>query len=152
MTNFVPRIRIRPVESRDEAAWVDLRTALWPDFPDEHPVDVRRYLAKPPDRTVTFVSEMDGRIMGFAEISLRDFAEDCSTSPVGYIEAVYVEPDFRIAGVGRALIDAGEQWARDRGCTEMASDRALTNDPSGHFHESIGYTETVRLVAYRKDL
>ena len=44
------------------------------------------------------------------------------------------------------------QWARDHGCTEMASDRALTNDPSGHFHESIGYAETVRLVAYRKEL
>ena len=63
-----------------------------------------------------------------------------------------MEADFRIVGVGRALIDAGEQWARERGCTETASDRALTNDQSGHVHESIGSTETVRPVAYREEL
>lgn len=152
MSITVPGIHVRPVESRDETAWVDLRTALWPEWPDEHPVDVRRYLAKASDRTVAFVAEIDGRIIGFAEIGLRDYAEDCATSPVGYVEGIYVEPEYRVAGVGRALVEAGEAWAREKGCTEMASDRALTNEASGRFHESIGFTEAVRLVAYRKDL
>ncbi len=130
-----------------------MRTALWPESPEDHPEEIAEYFAAPPTRSVCLVAtDRHGAVVGFAEVGLRDYAEDCYTSPVGYLEGIYVEPEARISGVGRALVAAGEEWARALGCTEMASDRALDNESSGSFHEAIGFSETVRLVAYRKDL
>lgn len=139
--------------SADAEAWIRLRTALWPESPEDHPEEIAAYFASPPPRSVCLVATgRDGAVVGFAEVGLRDYAEDCSTSPVGYLEGIYVEPEARTSGVGRALVRAGEEWARSMGCTEMASDRAVDNESSGRFHEAIGFSETVRLVAYRKDL
>jgi aminoglycoside 6'-N-acetyltransferase I len=74
------------------------------------------------------------------------------SSPVGYLEGIFVVPEHRRSGVGEALVRAAEAWARERGCTEMASDRQLDNEPSGVFHEAVGYEEAERIVCYRKSL
>jgi aminoglycoside 6'-N-acetyltransferase I len=91
-------------------------------------------------------------IVGFAEVGLRAYAEDCVTSPVGYLEGIYVVDAERGRGVGRALVAAGEQWARAQGCTEMASDRELANEASGLFHQALGYEEVERIVCFKKSL
>lgn len=144
---------VRPVLPADAEAWIALRDALWPASLVDHRAEVPAFLADPPAREACFVAEREGRgVVGFAEVRLRDYAEDCLTSPVGYLEGIYVVPELRLSGVGRALVAAGEEWARSLGCTEMASDRELGNDPSGAFHEAVGYEETVRIVCYRKSL
>ena len=144
---------VRPATPADTEAWCRLRTALWPECPDDHPEDIAKYLVSTTERSVCFIATVgDGSVVGFAEVGLRDYAEDCDTSPVGFLEGIFVDPDVRTSGVGRALVQAGEEWVRAQGCTEMASDRVLDNEPSGAFHEAIGFAETVRLVAYRKDL
>lgn len=145
-------IVVRRVAAEDEADWVRLRTALWPEWPDDHPVEIRAHLQEAPEREACFVAVVKGEVVGFAEFRLREYAEECETSPVGYLEGIFVDPSVRVRGVGRALVEAGEGWSRDRGCTEMASDRELTNEVSGAFHLAIGFDEAVRLVAYRKDL
>lgn len=89
---------------------------------------------------------------GRSALVVRRVTPDCTASPVGFVEGIYVSPDDRLGGVGRALVAAGEAWARERGCTEMASDRVLSNEASGAFHESLGYVETVRMACYRKEL
>jgi aminoglycoside 6'-N-acetyltransferase I len=144
---------VRPVARADAGAWLALREALWPGTPNDHRHDVDRWFTSPPPREACFVAERPGvGIVGFAELRLREYAEDCTTSPVGFLEGIFVSPEQRFGGVGRALVAAGEAWARERGCTEMASDRELSNDASGAFHESLGYVETVRIVCYRRDL
>lgn len=144
---------VRHVEARDAEAWISLRDALWPGSRADHEAEVPSWLAEPPEREACFVATLrDGRIVGFVEARLREYAEDCLTTPVGYLEGIYVVPEVRVMGVGRALVDAAEAWARGRGCTEMASDRELANEASGAFHEAVGYQETVRIVCYRKSL
>lgn len=98
------------------------------------------------------MAEADGVLIGFAEARLRDYAEECDSSPVGYLEGIYVQPEVRVGGVGRALVGAVEAWARERGCTEMASDREISNETSGAFHLAVGFSEATRIVTYRKDL
>jgi aminoglycoside 6'-N-acetyltransferase I len=93
-----------------------------------------------------------GHLTGFLEASLREDADGCATSPVGYVEGWYVLPNHRLSGVGRALIEAAEDWARVRGCTEMASDALLDNTVSHQAHQRVGYAEVERAVRYRKNL
>jgi aminoglycoside 6'-N-acetyltransferase I len=71
---------------------------------------------------------------------------------VGYLEGIYVDPERRSSGVGRALVQAAEDWARRRRCTEMASDRELHDEASGRFQRAVGYDEVERIVCFRKDL
>jgi aminoglycoside 6'-N-acetyltransferase I len=151
--SIVSDASIRAAAPPDASAWIALRDALWPGSRDDHVREIAAYFSDPPPREACFVADAgDGVLVGFAEMRLREYAEDCTSSPVGYLEGIYVVPGRRRTGVGQALVAAGEQWARELECTEMASDRELANEASGAFHESVGFTETVRLVCYRKPL
>lgn len=137
----------------DADDWIRLRTELWSDSPDDHPREIAEYVADPPADAECFVAETsDGRIVGFAEVGLRWYAEGCRSSPVGYLEGIYVEEAYRRRAHARGLVLAGEAWARSQGCTEFASDRALENEMSGAFHLAAGFEEVERIVCYRKDL
>ena len=103
--------------------------------------------------TVVFVAERpDGTLGGFLEAGTRPYAEGCHTSPVGYIEGWYVDPDLRREGVGRALVEAAEAWARGIGLQEMASDALIDNEVSHQAHLALGYREVERIVCFHKDL
>jgi aminoglycoside 6'-N-acetyltransferase I len=104
-------------------------------------------------RLAVFVCEdRDGSLVGFAEASLREWAEGCSSSPVGYLEGWYVAAHARRRGVGSALLKAAEEWASACGCTEMASDTELGNEASEVAHRALGYQVASRVVAFRKRL
>ncbi|MEK9509562.1 aminoglycoside 6'-N-acetyltransferase [Gemmatimonadota bacterium Y43] len=146
-------VTIRLAESSDRDAWIRLRDALWPGTPDDHRSEVDAFLSRPSPRDACFLAVApEGAVIGFAEARLREYADGCVTSPVGYLEGIWVEPDHRRTRVGEALVAAVEGWARSRGCTEMASDRALDNEASGRFHEAAGFEEVERAVLYRKAL
>jgi aminoglycoside 6'-N-acetyltransferase I len=142
---------IRIATAGDIAPWALLRAALWPDAsPEELRVEAPGMLAD--DRQAVFVCDANDRLLGFLEARLRDHAEGCTSSPVGYLEGWYVIPEARGRGIGRALAFAAEAWARTQGCTEMASDAVLDNVLSHTMHERIGYEETERIVCFRKSL
>jgi len=143
-------ITVRPVRAADREDWLRLRGALWPGSLPDHGQEVDNHFATRPDGSECLVAEVEGAIVGFAEVGLRAYAEDCLTSPVGYLEGIYVIDAERGRGVGRALVEAGEQWARAKGCTEMASDRELANEASGLFHQALGYQEVERIVCFKK--
>ena len=94
-----------------------------------------------------------GEPAGFAEASLRhDYVNGCDTSPVAFLEGMYVAPVMRGQGVARALVAAVQAWARSRGCSELASDAALDNLGSHQMHKALGFAETQRVVYFRKML
>ncbi|MFI5230126.1 MAG: GNAT family N-acetyltransferase [Gemmatimonadales bacterium] len=104
------------------------------------------------DAAVFVAERADGGLAGFVEVGARAYADGCDTSPVGYIEAWYVDPDVRGTGVGRALVAAGEAWARALGFREMASDALIENDVSHRAHRALGYAEVEHLVLFRREL
>lgn len=139
--------------SVDQAGWLALRAALWPDDEAAHLADMAGLLAEP-ERYAQFVAYTDqGEPAGFVEAALRgDYVNGTESSPVAFLEGIYVAPAHRHAGWARRLVDAVFEWAAARGCTEIASDAALDNLDSHRMHEALGFVETERVVYFRKIL
>ena len=148
------RWQVRRATGADVGAWGELRVALWPeDDAVSHAAEVRRALAQPRGTIGFLVIDADGRACGFAEAALRrDYVNGTESSPVGFLEGWYVVPEARGRGAGRALVAAVEQWTREQGCTELASDALLDNEPSHRAHAACGFAETERVVYFRKRL
>jgi aminoglycoside 6'-N-acetyltransferase I len=105
-----------------------------------------------PEFSVFLAYEQDTPI-GFAQCQLRhDYVEGCETSPVGYLEGLFVAEAFRGTGVAKALLARCEAWARECGCAEFASDCELTNTQSIAFHKKVGFAEENRIVCFKKEL
>ena len=143
-------LQIRRAEASDRPEWTRMRAALWPEYtPEDHRNEMDEYLDE--KSAVAFVAERpDGGLAGFVEATIRPHADACDTSPVGYVEGWYVDPDVRLSGVGRRLVRAAERWARGRGCTEMGSDCLVENEGSLRAHLAIGYEERERLIHFRR--
>jgi putative acetyltransferase len=157
---FGAGVQVRPVYRPDEAEWVRMRTALWPDGANEHAAEVAAFFATgsfPWSESLlswqVFVAERpEGGLCGLVEAAIRPFVDGCSTCPVGYVEGWFVDPDARRQGIGRKLVAAAERWATEQGCREMASDTGLGNTVSQAAHQVIGFEETERLVHFHKAL
>ena len=147
------KYRVRQVTANDAAGWFRLRQFLWDESSDdEHRVELLD-IYEHHETQFVLVAEIDnGKLVGFLEASVRPFVEDCHSDHVGYLEGWFVEPEYRKQGIGRRLVKAAENWAREKGCTEMASDAEVGNDLSLEAHLKFGYEETSRLVHLRKDL
>jgi aminoglycoside 6'-N-acetyltransferase I len=129
-----------------------MRHALWPsaDIP-EHRLELTVALARKELRA--FVAESsEGSLLGFAEASVRPYANGCDRKPVPFVEGVWVEEDFRRREVGRYLMEAVVTWARDAGYREIGSDCELNNTGSQAAHAAWGFEETERVVYYRRTL
>ncbi len=87
-------------------AWAAMREALWPNGGDygTHEEDVARLLAEPGDTVNLMARDESGEPAGFAEASLRhDYVNGCDTSPVAFLEGIYVVPAMRGQGVARGI-------------------------------------------------
>ena len=103
--------------------------------------------------SATFLYIANNEPIGFAQCQLRnDYVEGTESSPVGYLEGVYVNPVYRMNGYAKALVAACEEWAKSKGCTEFASDCELHNTDSLAFHLRIGFTEANRIICFTKTL
>lgn len=100
-----------------------------------------------------FLCCADGKAIGFAQCQLRqDYVEGTETSPVGYLEGIFVEEAYRHRGCAKMLLAECEQWARARGCREFASDCELENSQSLAFHLQMGFREVNRIICFTKKL
>ena len=142
--------RVRQFRERDRAEWLRMSMSLFPQTgPEDHEGDMQRLLERQ-DAAVFIAERPDGSVCGYVEVGSRPYVDGCDTSPVGYIEAWWVDPDVRRGGYGRALLTAAEEWARAQGYTEMGSDALLDNVVSHEAHKRSGYEEVDRVVQFRK--
>jgi aminoglycoside 6'-N-acetyltransferase I len=143
------------IETATQAAledWLELRQALWPGAETEHRAEAQAALTNP-DGIAFLARDDQGAVIGFAEATLRrDYVNGCNSSPAGFLEGIYVRETSRRNGVARALIKAVEDWARARGCSELASDAWLDDTNSHRMHAGVGFSETERVVYFRKAL
>lgn len=136
----------------DISAVAALAVRLWPDNEtEEMEADFSAALTKE-DCAVFLLFDAHTPI-GFAQCGLRrDYVEGTESSPVGYLEGIYVDGEHRRKGYARLLLAACEIWARQQGCSEFASDCELHNEESQHFHRNVGFREANRIICFTKKL
>jgi aminoglycoside 6'-N-acetyltransferase I len=145
---------VRAVLPEDIGAWCSLRRLLWQHVgDDDHILETQRLLAEQ-HRHATFIAfSYDNAPVGFAEAAVRhDYVNGCKTSPVLFLEGIYVIPDVRRAGIARALCAAIGQWGSAHACAEFASDTQVDNVHAQALHHALGFEETERVVFFRKRL
>lgn len=133
-------------------AVTDLALRLWPE---NHRAEMREeyHALLTKEEAAVFLAVERETPVGFAQCQLRhDYVEGTVTSPVGYLEGIYVVEACRRHGYGRLLLAQCEQWARTMGCSEFASDCTLDNELSWRFHRGTGFAEANRIVCFTKPL
>ena len=100
-----------------------------------------------------FMAKDRGNNVGFSVISIRtDYVEGADRSPTGYLEAIYVEPEYRKEGVGKRLVELGEEWCKENGCSQIGSDTWISHEKARAFHRKLGFWEEDELVHFLKNL
>ncbi|MBI2754313.1 MAG: GNAT family N-acetyltransferase [Betaproteobacteria bacterium] len=137
--------------SVEQPGWLPLRQALWPHCRlEEHLSEMSSFVASP-ERYAQFVAySSSSQPVGFVEASVRtDHVNGTKSSPVAFLEGIYVVPDARRKGIAAALVAAVSDWAIRVGCRELASDAMLENQASHAVHRALGFQETERVVFFR---
>jgi aminoglycoside 6'-N-acetyltransferase I len=135
-----------------DGAWLALRLALWPEVPEAEQLSgMADALAR--GHYVRLAVTASGSVVGFVEASKRvDYVNGTNSSPVAFLEGLYVAQSFRRQGVARTLVESVVKWALDEGCSELASDSLLDNTVAHAAHRALGFEETERVVYFRRAL
>ena len=144
-------MKIRKAELEDLSVLAELACLLWPHHGQEEMTEeLAEILA---NENAAFFLAAEGEAAGFAQCQLRhDYVEGTESSPVGYLEGIYVAEEYRKHGIARELLSACETWAKGKGCAEFASDCELENTRSLQFHLNVGFEEANRIICFTKKL
>ena len=96
-----------------------------------------------------FLTDKSNQILGLVELSLRNIVDGCLSSPVAYIEGLYLKKEYRSRGLGKEAIRIILNWCIEKGFSELATDTQLTNLKAQHFYKAVGFQETDRVVEFR---
>ncbi len=143
---------IKKAISEDAAIVADFAIQMWESHTmEELTQEFIDYINK--DSSVVFLAVLDSQAVGFAQCGLRyDYVEGTSSSPVGYLEGIFVIEEYRKRGIAKELTEACQNWTKEQGCKEFASDCELNNDASLKFHLKMGFEEANRLICFTKKL
>ncbi|MEO0373296.1 MAG: aminoglycoside 6'-N-acetyltransferase [Cyanobacteria bacterium P01_A01_bin.17] len=149
-------LKISAVSSADFEDWFTLVLELWPEEEEADRKDMRKKMMaslEAENQSSWLVRSGAGEAIAFMDLSLRqDYVPGATQSPVAFVEGIYVRPAYRHQKVGTALIQWAQQWARQQGCVELASNTLIENKISYQFHTDVGFEEVERVVCFIKPL
>lgn len=104
---------------------------------------MRRFLADlaGSNRSFLFVAEYAGRTVGFISGELREGSPAFQAKTWASVDDVFVEPDYRNLGAGRALLESVKAWAKERSADGVSLQVAAANTRGRKFYEGLGFRE-----------
>lgn len=98
-----------------------------------------------------YLAYIESDCVGFINISLRvDYVNGTISSPVLFIESIYVEQEFRGKNIARSLVAFVNNIAKQQNISEIASDCKIENVISEAFHKACGFKEQERVICFTK--
>ncbi len=143
---------IKSAEKNDARVLAELAIQMWNDSTVSDLEKEFEELTES-DKAICFIKYIDNMAIGFAQCQLRtDYVEGTETSPVGYLEGIFIVEAYRKKGYAKELLGACERWAKEQNCSEFASDCELDNTASLRFHLAMGFEEANRIICFRKEI
>ena len=143
---------VRKATNGDNRVLAEMAVQMW----DSHTIDeleIEFIETLNDEQSAFFIKYVNDIPIGFAQCGIRtDYVEGTETSPVGYLEGIFVKKDYRNHGYAKEMLMTCEKWARDMGCTEFASDCELDNIASLKFHIAMGFDEANRIICFKKKI
>lgn len=100
---------------------------------------------------VFYLLKIQEEIVAFAYASLKyDHIKGTQTSPVCYLEGIYVKGNYRRRGLARKLLQACEKWALEHKILEFVSDCKSDNAQSLNFHLSMNFKKIDDITCFIK--
>lgn len=141
---------IKRAEIKDYKDVTKLALLLWPDNEVIELQKEFKHILSSEEALILLGYDKD-EVIAFAQCQLRhDYVEGTDNSPVGYLEGIYVKEAYRSKGLAKELLGECEKWAKDKGCSEFASDCELDNMDSLKFHLRAGFEEANRIICFTK--
>jgi ribosomal protein S18 acetylase RimI-like enzyme len=99
------------------------------------------------DRSIIFLArDSDGKAVGFTQL----YPAWCSVAALPFLTLydLYVDSSARKQGVGRLLMDAALQYARDTGASRIDLETAVDNVTAQALYEALGYERDTHFYKY----
>ncbi len=142
---------IRKADRTDAVCMAEMAVMMWDSSVEELAREFESEIEN--EECIFYIYFSDKMPIGFAQCGLRhDYVEGTESSPVGYLEGIFIREGYRKAGCAKELLAECENWAKQKGCSEFASDCELKNEGSLHFHRKVGFTEANRIICFTKQL
>ena len=143
---------IRKAENKDIEALANLAVLMWTDSSiSELITEFSEDIYK--SESCLLLKFENDTLIGFAQCKLRnDYVEGTKSTPVGYLEGIFIKEGYRNNGYAKELLNECEAWAKNNGCKEFASDCEIDNITSFQFHKAMGFTEANRIICFTKKL
>jgi GNAT superfamily N-acetyltransferase len=146
-------VPLRPATEADLGTIIELIHAL-ADYEREpgavrlDPEELRRHLFGPrPYAEVVLAETCDGASAGFA-LFFHNFST-WEGKPGIYLEDLFVRPEFRGQGYGKALLAELARLAVERGCARLEWAVLDWNEPSIQFYRALGALPMDEWTTYR---
>ena len=145
-------VQIKKAYAESSEAIAIMAVKMWTSHTVEELAEGFAKAVNDPDSAV-FIMTDDNKAVGFAQCGLRhDYVEGTESSPVGYLEGIFVEEPYRKQGCAKQLLARCEEWARGKGCSEFGSDCEINNEISRQFHLGAGFRVANRIICFTKNL
>jgi len=111
------------------------RIAMGYDYPQDKTAKQLEKLLKS-GRDKILVAELDGQVVGYLHLVDYDLLY---AGPMKNIMGIAVDPEFRRRGIGKALLEAGEDWARTDGAEGIRLVSGENRVGAHAFYRTLGY-------------
>ena len=103
----------------------------------------------PRDDQRFLVADFDGRAVGWVHIVLVEYVDAEAFALIG---GLVVDKVHRGSGIGRALMNGAENWARERGVSMVRLSSTVARTAAHRFYENLGYTKIKTQHSFIKPL